>query len=214
MMKYFFSVCKIIFWVIILVTFHSQTFSQRFDAGVIAGAIASQVSGDRLAGYNKPGFEFGGLVSTSLSEKFDLSFQITFIQKGSRKNINAEAGDFSYYRMRLNYVQVPVLIQYNFSKKLRFEAGTGIAVLLSSSEEDESGSLEFAARKEFSKFEWTMMASMNYMLWENFFLILGIENSMLPIRNFQLGEVRLDRDQYNSLLRFSIRYIFKPQKSG
>lgn len=185
--------------------------AQRFNAGFVVGAIASQVSGDKASGFNKPGFEIGGLVSTKLSEKFDGSFQIVFIQKGSRARGNVEQGDYTFYRMRLNYVQVPLLFQYHYSKKFRFEAGTGIAVLLSSSEENEFGKIpESYNRKEFNKLEWTMMASMNYLLGENLLMVLGVENSVLPIRKYDGTELfRLDRDQFNSLLRFSFRYTFK-----
>ena len=184
--------------------------AQKFHAGFTAGVIASQVSGDRLAGYEKPGFEAGGLVAAPISEKFDVSFQILYIQKGSKKNANLEIGDASYYRMRLAYLEVPLQLQYNFSPKFRFEAGTALAFLVSSHEEDESGDLTgVIERKEFESIEWSILGSMNYMLWENFFLVLGAERSVLPIRGFDHGAVRLERDQYTSLLRFSIRYHFR-----
>ncbi len=49
------------------------------------------------------------------------------------------------------------------------------------------------------------------MLFANFQLILGIENSVLPVRKSDgLATYRLDRDQFNSLLRFALRYKFKP----
>ncbi len=185
--------------------------AQRFDAGLTVGAIASQVSGDKLAGYAKPGFEAGGLVSLALSEKFDLSFQMMYIQKGSRKNTNLEAGDPTYYRLRLAYVEVPVLLRYGLSARFRVEAGTGIAYLLSSHEEDEKGDITGVfERKEFAKYEWTMMAALDYLLSDNVFLVLGAEHSVLPVRGYEDGAIRLDRDQYNDLIRFSIRYLFKP----
>jgi hypothetical protein len=183
--------------------------AQRFDAGFTFGAIASQVSGDMLGGYDKAGFEAGGLVSTAISEKFDLSFQIKYIQKGSRKNVNLEIGDASYYRMRLAYIEVPLQLQYKFNRKFRFEGGMAIGILMSSHEEDESGDITgIYARKEFSPLEWSILGSLNYMLWDNFFLVLGVENSVLPIRGVEQGAFRLNRDQYNSLVRFSVLYIF------
>lgn len=184
----------------------TDCFSQRFNAGIIAGAVASQVSGDQLQGYDKSGFEIGGLVSIPLSSKVDASFQILFIQKGSKKNSHPEIGDYEYYRLKLNYIQVPLLFKYNFSKKVSLEAGTGIAVLLSAEEEDKYGPY---TGKDFNKFEWTVSGGMNFMLFDNFFLVFGIENSVLPIRKFEPGEYRINRDQFNSLLRFSFRYIFK-----
>lgn len=183
--------------------------AQRFEAGITVGAIASQLSGDRAAGYDKPGFEAGGFVTTALGEKFNGGFQISYIQKGSRKTSKPEIGDYTFYRCRLNYVQVPFVLEYLFSKKISFDGFTGIAVLLSAEEEDEYGKIY--GRKEFNKWEWTAGLSFNYMLFENFQLILGMENSVLPVRKSDsLATYRLDRDQFNSLLRFTLRYKFKP----
>jgi hypothetical protein len=185
-------------------------FAQRFDAGITVGAIASQVSGDRLAGYDKPGFEVGGLVTTSLSEKFDLSFQILYVQKGSRKNPDPDRYDYSSYKMRLGYIEVPLQVQYYLSERFRLEAGTAVGFLMSYHEEDDIGDLTgVVPRKDFRRLEWSVLGSLNYLLGSHVYLILGAENSVLPIRTFEPGAVRLDRDQYNSLIRFSIRYIFK-----
>jgi len=183
--------------------------AQRFEAGITVGAIASQLSGDRAAGHDKPGFEAGGFVATSLNEKFNAGFQISYIQKGSRKTSNPDIGDFTFYRSRLNYIQVPFVLEYKFSKKISFDTFTGIAALLSQEEEDEYGKI--LNRKEFSKWEWTAGLSFNYMLFENFQLQFGMENSVLPVRKNDGTEIyRLDRDQFNSLLRFAMRYKFKP----
>lgn len=183
--------------------------AQRFEAGITIGAVASQLSGDKAAGYDKPGFEAGGLVSTAVSEKFNAGFQIAYIQKGSRKTSNPDIGDFTFYRSRLNYFQAPLVLEYVFSKKISFDGFTGIAVLLSAEEEDEYGKIY--GRKEFNKWEWTAGLSFNYMLFENFQLLLGMENSVLPVRKNDGTETyRLDRDQFNSLLRFALRYKFKP----
>jgi Outer membrane protein beta-barrel domain len=199
---------KLFFVVILFLLLFNFSFGQRFRAGIIGGFIGSQVAGDQLAGFNKSGFEFGGLVSTSLSQKFDLSFEMVYIQKGSKKPINAEQGDFEYYKMSLNYIEVPLLLQYNFSKKLKLETGTGIGVLLSFNEEDENGNLTgIYEREPFKKIEWSIMGSLNYMLLDNFYFSLGLGNSILPIRNYS-PEPHIFRDQFNSVLMFSFKYVF------
>jgi hypothetical protein len=198
---------KIIFTAALVLLFSNLIFSQRFKAGIIGGLTTSQVSGDQLTGFNKSGFEFGGLVSAPLSQKFDLSFQIVFIQKGSKKPINADQNDFTYYRMSLNYIEVPVLFRYNFSKKIQFEAGPTFGKLISSKEEDAYG--EIPAPKEFKSFELGAMFGMSYMLFNNFYLNLEGSNSLLPIRDAGIeGGYKVGRDQFNSVLMFSFKYIF------
>jgi hypothetical protein len=198
---------KVILFVIILLFFSEISFSQRFKAGILAGFTTSQVSGDQLSGFNKSGFEFGGLVSTSLSEKFDLSFQIVFIQKGSKKPIHPDIGDYEYYRMSLNYIEVPVLFHYNFSKKIQFEFGPAFGALISSKEEDEFG--EIPAPKEFKSYDFSLMIGMSYRLFNNFYLNLEGSNSVLPIREAGVeGGQKVNIDQFNSVLMFSFKYIF------
>lgn len=186
----------------------SSSIAQRFNAGIIAGFTATQVSGDKLAGYDKPGFQFGALASTALSQKFDVSFQILYTQKGSKRKSRVDQGDFEYYRMRLNYIEVPLMVTYKYSKRFHFESGISFGRLVSSKEEDQYG--EILDRKEFKNYEFGFLAGMNYMLLDNFYLNLQISNSILPIRDFDGSELyRLDRDQFNSGLLFTFKYIFK-----
>jgi hypothetical protein len=187
--------------------------AQRFDAGFIAGAVASQLSGDQASGFDKPGFEAGSFVTTPISKKTDAGIQILYIQKGSRKTMRPEIGDYTFYRSRLNYIQIPFYLEYKFSKKISFDLFTGIAVLLMAQEEDQYGVIE--GRKKFNRFEWTAAVSFNYTLFKNTQLIFGTENSVLPVRRYDGSETyRLDRDQFNSLLRFSLRYRIRPAREN
>ena len=95
------------------------TDAQTFKAKILAGVATSQVSGDQLAGFNKAGIMAGAGVSTKLSEKADLGFEMYYIQKGSVKQSNIDKGDLVYYRLRLNYVEVPILFEYHLSEKFR-----------------------------------------------------------------------------------------------
>lgn len=189
------------------------SFAQRFNAGLIGGFTTSQVSGDQLSGFNKSGFEAGGLVSAPISQKFDLSFQIVFIQKGSKKNFSPDDGDYEYYRLSLNYIEVPLLLQYNYSKKIQFETGPLFGKLISSKEEDQYG--EISAPKPFKPYELSVMLGMSYKLLDNFYLNLQGSNSILEIRTPPVRDgYRLNRRQYNSVLMFSFKYIFNKKTEG
>lgn len=202
-----FCVRRVFLISVFLLLLSKISFSQRFKAGITGGFTTSQVSGDQLAGFNKSGFEFGGLVSSKLSQKFDLSFQIVFIQKGSKRPFNPDQGDFDYYKMSLNYIEVPVLFHYNFSKRFQFAAGPAFGTLISSKEEDESGTLIYS--KPFKKYDLSVQLGISYMLFNNFYLNLEGSNSLLPIRNAGIeGGFKVGRDQFNSVLMFSFKYIF------
>lgn len=193
----------------------SNCFSQRFNTGIVAGFAATQVSGDQLAGFDKPGFQFGALVSADISQKFDLSFQILYTQKGSKKKSRVDQGDFRYYLLKLNYIEVPLLFTYKNSKRFHIESGISYGRLVSSSEEDETGDIgNIPDRKKFNNYEMGFLIGMNYMLFENFYMNLQATNSILPIREYEPGAYKIDRDQYNSGLLFTFKYVFRKQPAA
>lgn len=98
-------------------------FAQRFEAGLVAGLNLSQIDGDRLAGFNKPGLVAGGKVATILSERWQVSLEMLFSQQGASRT--RQDDPFSAYdKIRLNFVEVPVLIQF---KEWKFHVGAGVS---------------------------------------------------------------------------------------
>jgi hypothetical protein len=109
--------------------------AQKFNGGIIAGGIVSQVDGDTWAGYYKLGFLAGAFVSLRLSPHSSFQMEMEYIQKGSRKNANLETGDLNSYLLRLHYLEIPVLYQYTFARRFAAEIGPAADVLLGSYEE-------------------------------------------------------------------------------
>jgi hypothetical protein len=97
----------------------------------------SQVDGDQLAGYDKAGIKTGVFVNRNFSEPVSMQMELLFIQKGSRRPVNT--ADNTYFVMRLNYIEVPLMFRYLLSKKIIGEAGPSAATLISSEEGDEVG---------------------------------------------------------------------------
>lgn len=187
--------------------------AQRFKAGLRAGITGTQISGDQLGGFDKAGIVAGGMVSTTLSQKFDLGFEILYIQKGSRKNADPEKGDYVSYLLRLNYFEVPVLLQWKYSKRFTFEAGPTFGALVGTLEEDEFGELD--QPREFSNFELGVGAGMSVHIVEGLYFNLRGTNSVLPVREHVSGQdYRLNRGQYNSSLLFTFHYIFNKKASA
>ena len=197
--------------ILILILFAVIPFSlpaQQFRAGVIVGVSATQISGDQLAGYNKPGLVAGGMVSTSVSKKFDVAMEILFFQKGSKKNADPEKEDYNSYLLRLNYFEVPVMVQWNFSKRFALEAGPTFGALVSEYEEDQYG--ELANRRPFNKFELGFAGGMKVHFSQKFSFIARIESSVLPVRDHYSGEsYRLNKGQYSAALLFAMQYTFR-----
>lgn len=178
----------------------------KFNAGIIAGISTSQVDGDQLAGYNKVGIKAGAFVKRSLSVPASLQMELLFIQKGSRKPMNTE--DNTYFVMRLNYVEVPLLFHYRLSKKIIAEAGPSVATLVSSEEVDEVGVIN--SRPPFHKFDYDVNVGGYYLLGDHWSFNFRFSYSIFPIRPFDSARpyAFFDRGQFNNVMAMTLVYQF------
>jgi hypothetical protein len=189
-----------------------STLAQQFHGEFQLGVAGSQVSGDELSGFNKGGLLVGGGVRYAFDQKTSLGFSILYLQKGSRSTNNLANGDTSYYRLRLNYLEFPVLVRVTTGKKLYFELGTSIGYLVKSSEEDQDGVLGFDPyRRNFSKIDFSVAGGFGYPLGQGWDLQIGFWQSLLPVRPHDGGATyHLNHGQYNSVISFSILRTFHP----
>lgn len=104
-----------------------------FEGGVVAGLVMSQVHGDYLGGFNKIGFTGGPELHVNFTQSWFMSMEMLFIQKGSRSTPLNNNG--YTYLLRFNYVEVPLLINYNDKNQLIFQAGIAYGRLFDAKEE-------------------------------------------------------------------------------
>ena len=198
---------KVIYIFIFLIPFVFTTQAQkRFRAGLKAGVSTTQVDGDTYGGFDKAGFVGGVTLNGKINEKWKAQFEILFVQKGSKHVGNAEKGDYSFYLMQLNYLEVPILLQYQ-QKKFTFEIGPGIGYLISSKEEDAAGKLNH--QPPFYTTEVSGSLGINYQIYKNLGINWRFTNSLLPIRKFSSGASTFDKPgQMNNVLAFTLTYRF------
>ncbi len=124
----------------------SNVTAQRFSAGLTIGLNASQIDGDRYAGYNKIGLVGGIQAAAMINDKVDLGIELRFSQIGSRSTPDTQ-NSAEPFGITLNYAEVPVTINYKDwyiededYYRLEFHAGLTYARLISSQLKDEAGS--------------------------------------------------------------------------
>lgn len=119
---------KLIFLLTIFITFISvNSYSQRFRAGLIGGLTATDLNGadqvDNDNDFGKAGFTGGGFVNAKLADETNsVQFEIIYVQKGhSERNYDTTGNLISYYKLNLDYIEVPVLFRhqlfFNVNKK-------------------------------------------------------------------------------------------------
>ncbi len=199
-----------IFLLSILLFIATSGFSQSFKGGLIGGLSASQISGDQLTGYNKAGIYAGGFVKLNLKEKYGFQIELAYIEKGSQKNARPNKGDPKSYKLSLQYVEIPFILQYYFRPKLTFEGGLFYSVFINSKEEDEYGLMTLPANHpKFKKGEFGGQIGLAYKITDKWDVNLRSSASIFKVREHKGGGTYyLNRGQYNSVLMFSFRYQF------
>jgi hypothetical protein len=180
--------------------------AQEFQGGMRFGMTATQVDGDRLEGFDKAGLLAGLTLSRELSERTSLGMEMFFIQKGSFKPVSKV--DNSYYRMRLSYIEVPLLLRWKAVKKLELEAGPAFGVLVASQEKDQIGLISYAP--PFERMEYSVNAGIRYALSDEWLFNARYSCSVVPIRPFEgaNGYFYWDRGQFNRVLQLSFGFTF------
>lgn len=200
---------RILCLLLVVIVFHCrvpQSVAQGFRLGLRGGITATQVDGDQLQGFDKAGLLGGLTISRQVTDRTGLGMEMILIQKGSRKPVNKE--DNSFYLMRLLYVEVPFLIRWDAGKKIIFETGPAVGVLVAAREKDQIGVIDFAPA--FEKREYSFNAGMGYRLSEEVVFNARYSFSLLPVRRFQsaLNYLYWDRGQFNAVLQLSLNYVF------
>ena len=186
--------------------FQQNIYSQNIDGGLIIGVSTAQVSGDRLAGFNKAGILFGAFANISLSEITKFQMELSYIEKGSN-NPKIETNNIP--DISLKYIEIPLVLKYQQSESIYIELGGQFGVLMHGLDEDMYGIIDKSRINEFSNIDIGALAGFYYEFFKNTTLNTRISNSILAIRDHASGSTtKLNKGQYNSVLSFSIHYTF------
>ena len=188
--------------------------AQNFGGGVILGFGASQVGGDNLAGFNKAGLLVGAFANTSISELLSFQMEMTFIQKGSdNPNMNdSEHKDYSQEDISSSYIEIPLLLQYHQSNKLKIEGGLLSAYLIDGYYNDLNGKIPIYTVNPFIKYDFGLLLGIDYKFSNKLSLNTRLSNSILPIGAEDYDGVNSynssRKGKYNSVLGFTLHYNF------
>ncbi len=198
---------KQIYTVIIILSFSAFTsMAQKFQGGVAAGLVGSQVAGDTYSGFNKAGIYAGFWVRLAVNERSSFQTELSYFQKGSRHNPDEKKQDYTFYLMRLGYIEMPFLYQYHLKNKILLEVGPSFSFLLHSYE-----ALDYMEETygDFSLFNPSFMTGVGYPITEKLSVNLRMNSSIFSIRKDEAsgGVYRLfDHGQYNDCILFFLSY--------
>jgi hypothetical protein len=168
--------------VALLVTSSLLAFSQRdFKGGILAGPVASQMSGDGLGGWDKVGFSAGAWVSMPLSDKMALNIAMKYITKGSRTK--RDTLNFNTFAYHLNYIDVPVLLSYRvLGRKTSLDINVGPYVGILMKQKIVSNGYDYEINPAFKGVDVGASGGITWWLGERFFFDASLATSIIPVR--------------------------------
>ena len=85
--------------------------AQRFLGGISGGLNLSQLDGDDLVGFNKPGISVGPFVAVVLSDRWQFGMEMLYSELGSRKTLG-DPLSAALDKIAIQAVEVPLLIRF------------------------------------------------------------------------------------------------------
>lgn len=184
-----------------------ESTESRFNFGGRLGISTSHIDGDGYTGFRKFGLGAGLFTNLDISPKVNVQLEMLYIQKGSRRN---DTLAFNYYRIALNYIQVPLMFRFNYSRFL-IEVGPSFGVLVGDSEEDFNGEVNQSVFG-WHRFETSINIGMHFSITEQLSSNVRYSRSILPVSD----EVQVDPrfgligGAYNEVIEFNLFYtVFK-----
>jgi len=187
--------------------FVSSGFAQKFKGGTTAGLVGSQIAGDTYSGYNKAGIFAGAFVQLSLGGNSSMQMELTYFQKGSRENPD-EKNNYNFYLFRANYIELPLLYQYNFGRFI-VEAGPSAGFLTGFYQEDVHSNTN-SNTSNMAKITIQANLGIVFQATESWHFMIRTNNSLMNIQSKDAsGDIRRfwDYGKYNDSLVLGIRYV-------
>lgn len=197
--------------------------SQDFYGGIKAGLVASQVDGDSYGGFRKIAPFAGLYVRNTFNERWGGQLGIDYKHKGSKDVRKRNGITISYYEIRLDYIEVPVLATYKLNRfripslfdieipnDFFIEIGVSYAYLLKATENFGDGDF-LPQGREFKNYDISTQAGIIYRLSDRWLANLRWSYTffMFPIRNHPGNQTFwVNRGEYNRNINLSLMYEF------
>ncbi len=188
--------------------------------GYLAGGInMAQVDGDEVYGYKKPGANLGLGALVPFGRNWDISLETSFTQKGANQKEQYIADTLNgAYKLKLDYVEIPLMIHYTDKDFVTVGAGASWSKLIRA-EEWEHG-LQTPTNEGSGTYKPTdisVILDLRMRIYKRLKFNFRYNYSMVKIRtrNFTNvgGGAEWSRHQYNNALTFRLIYIFNEVQS-
>ncbi len=189
---------------------------QNILGGLIVGGNMSQVDGDEVSGFYKPGWNVGATAILPFGKSWSIAIETLFNQKGAYKKYPLSYDTvltydmLPFYNLRLNYLDIPVSIHYNDKDVVTAGAGFSYNRLTSGKEIEYGRLVEWEDKRgPYDRDDFNIFVDIRFRgwwkLWINFRYSYSLNH--IRIRTFTTDFKTWDRKQYNNFLSMRLIYI-------
>lgn len=125
------------FYVLIACVFFAQAAMAQIKFGIKGGVNFTKVNGEAFRDQFRYGYHLGGFAEIGLGKKWGIQPEVLFNQYQTRadssfKNVYQNSLNFSNYQdVKLNYLSIPILLNYKLANIFSLQAGPQFGVLIS-----------------------------------------------------------------------------------
>jgi hypothetical protein len=216
----------------LLVIATNKVYSQRVLGAFSAGMNLSQVDGDEKYGFKKFGLNLGPsvIIPFGKNKKWSVTMELLFSQLGSRQSEqysndtpidSSDVGYYDGYKLKLTYVQVPVMVHFTDKRSVAGGIGLLYGQLVDAKEwedyNDERGLFrtETNLRSPYTSSDLEALADVRIRLYKKLWLNVRYSYSIFPIRtrDFEnlIYHTTETRKQYNNVITLRLTYIFNEE---
>jgi len=170
--------------------------AQDFTFGVKGGVNMASVGGNAYAGFgalgsvgSKVSFHVGALVEIPISEKMAVQPELLYSSQGSKWGFNTVGNN-----LKLDYVNLPVMVKYYVIEGLSAEAGPLAGFLLSTN----------ANKEDFKSLDIAIGIGASYKIMGNLLVGLRYNKGIMNINN----DPDLNGSNQNNVFQVSVGYAF------
>ncbi len=124
-------------YVLIACVFFAQAAMAQINFGIKGGVNLTKVDGKAFKDEFKYGYHLGGFAEIGLGKRWSIQPEVLFNQYKTRvdttfKNIYQNAANFSTYKdVKLDYLSIPILLNYKLANIFSLQAGPQFGILMS-----------------------------------------------------------------------------------
>ena len=211
------------FFLLILLSLGQQVFAQRVKGVAIVGMNITQVDGDEIFGFNKLGLNMGLGAILPFGKGFSLSIETLFSQKGAHQKDQYKTEDSlgniltGAYKLQLNYLEVPILIQYTDHDRITVGGGFSYGGLVGLKEYEHNKRVETTTLSSgvYSNSDFNVIADLRFRIYKSLKFNIRYSYSIVKIRTRQFDDFlgnTWERDQFNNVFSLRLYYIFNERQ--